>query len=254
MTFFSGTDTSELQDNTDKYPYYLSLIVNHKGQYCAKVAYIAKTTGYSLKSLFGEYKQPDVEYLCTVDCDIVFEVDESFKKRIDLLKSNRAKNSFEYYSGYGQIANNYSKKSTSLSDVYSEQLSLFKGSNKSKLKSNKGSGVDLSKYYNKEKLNSFVAKWITNDTTFDGTLREAVLEVFKTLGNDHDLLGEWFDLVIDNLNEFLLDELALIPSKKERAVLYSDIIDALDGFDYYDFIGFLLDELKKFNKPETLKL
>lgn len=40
-TFFSGTDMDELQDNTPNHNYYLSLIVNFSGEWCAKVAFVA---------------------------------------------------------------------------------------------------------------------------------------------------------------------------------------------------------------------
>lgn len=40
-TFFSGTDMSELHDNSPLHNYYLSLIVNFDGKYTAKIAYVA---------------------------------------------------------------------------------------------------------------------------------------------------------------------------------------------------------------------
>ena len=55
--FFSGTDMQELHDNTDKYNFYLSLIVNHKTQYCAKIA----TIGTSRFTLPGDDPDNPIE-------------------------------------------------------------------------------------------------------------------------------------------------------------------------------------------------
>jgi hypothetical protein len=254
--FFSGTDTQELQDNTDKYPYYLSLIVNHKGQYCAKVAYIAKTEGNIIKSLFGSYKRPDEEYLCTIDCMIEFEIDQHFKDRVVSLSDKRSKYSnslmsrgiddFNPITGY--------KKPETLADHYDNQLSMF-GRNTTFNKDKKESRVKnkhrLSKYYDSEKLESFISKWITMDSMFTGTLRDAVLEIFKEIGqnNPDGKLGYWLDLTLDSLSEMIFNELSLIPTQKEKTILYADIIDILEQYNYYDFIEVLVDELKK---PQNL--
>lgn len=42
-TFFSGTDSSELKDNCVNFNYYISLIVNFDGKYCAKIALPTKS-------------------------------------------------------------------------------------------------------------------------------------------------------------------------------------------------------------------
>lgn len=42
--YFSGVDTGELQDNVDKYNYYLSFVVNFNGNYAAKVAFLSICT------------------------------------------------------------------------------------------------------------------------------------------------------------------------------------------------------------------
>lgn len=43
--FFSMTDNEELTDNAPNYNYYLSLIVNNKKEYCARVAFIGEIEG-----------------------------------------------------------------------------------------------------------------------------------------------------------------------------------------------------------------
>lgn len=85
--FFSGVDMGCLQLNADKFPYYLSLIVNHKGQYCAKVAWIAKQEDTEIVSKWFKWKSESKEYLCTVDCEIEFETDTCIVDRINKIKA-----------------------------------------------------------------------------------------------------------------------------------------------------------------------
>lgn len=83
--YFSGTDTQELMDNSDKHNYYLSLIVNFSGNYVAKVAFISerKTTSYlqynddtGTVKKFQEVKTEKT--LVTIDMQIVLEYNNSF--------------------------------------------------------------------------------------------------------------------------------------------------------------------------------
>lgn len=56
-TFFSPTDTSELEDNAGHYNFYISLIVNFAHEYCAKIAFPSKTTvisEFSIKDILGK--------------------------------------------------------------------------------------------------------------------------------------------------------------------------------------------------------
>lgn len=47
--FFSATDNEELTDNAPNYNYYLSLIVNNKNEYCARIAFIGEIEGRTIK-------------------------------------------------------------------------------------------------------------------------------------------------------------------------------------------------------------
>jgi hypothetical protein len=87
--FFSGTDTQELEDNTKNYLFYLSLIVNYKGQYVAKIAHQVKETGKVIsrktklmKDNNGSWfefdfitKEEDLsnESVVSYDCNLLFE-------------------------------------------------------------------------------------------------------------------------------------------------------------------------------------
>lgn len=108
--FFSGTDTSELHDNSPNYNYYLSLIVNYKdiSAWCAKIAFCATetTTGSATKSvtyngeqvhLSNSEEQIEIEQtseiMYTINMEISksnqLNVDEEFVDRIDDLDVKR---------------------------------------------------------------------------------------------------------------------------------------------------------------------
>jgi len=131
--FFSGTDMSELHDNAQFYPYYLSLIVNHYGKYCAKIAIVGKedqsprklTCNASIGNLIwtlGETSEKDV--IITMDCNIVLEQEPAFIKRLEELKSVKTRS--------------YPQKRDSFMDDYNP----FKGSES---KEYKGTGMGFQK-------------------------------------------------------------------------------------------------------------
>ena len=74
--YFSGTDWSELEDNSPHHNFYLSLIVNNFMDFCAKVAFIAKPDELSAKDeKGGSYKikineTTSGDKLMTYDCTI----------------------------------------------------------------------------------------------------------------------------------------------------------------------------------------
>lgn len=87
--FFSGTDMQELHDNTDKYNFYLSLIVNHKSKYCAKIATIG-TTKFTIP---GDDPDNPIEsenshkVMLTYNADIRFDVSDYFEERYEEVRS-----------------------------------------------------------------------------------------------------------------------------------------------------------------------
>ena len=99
-TFFSGTDMSELNDNSEFHNYYLSLIVNNFMDMTAKVAFRGETKGYICKDENGkpwtlQLTEPR-SIMFTFDCDIkgeeLIEVEENFTQRVsDILKKSEVK-------------------------------------------------------------------------------------------------------------------------------------------------------------------
>jgi hypothetical protein len=70
-TFFSGTDTKELEDNAANYNYYVSLIVNFDGKYCCKIAIPGKRKMTSVIELIDTEGKPYTKSQEIMD-DIIF--------------------------------------------------------------------------------------------------------------------------------------------------------------------------------------
>lgn len=96
--FFSATDLSEVNENSEFHNYYLSLIVNNKGEKCAKIAFRAKVVedvnrvitfrgNDGVTQTRTSVEQVEKEYVYLIDCDIeeekTFDVDQDFINRTD---------------------------------------------------------------------------------------------------------------------------------------------------------------------------
>ena len=91
-TFFSGTDTSELNDNSEFHNYYLSVIVNNYFDVCARIAFrgVLSSNAYSCKNEDGEPYNVTIpaseEVMFYYECEIVrdqpnFLIDDTFMER-----------------------------------------------------------------------------------------------------------------------------------------------------------------------------
>lgn len=105
--FFSGTDQSELHDNAPNHNVYLSLIVNNKGDYDCRLAYIGEagtTTTVECLNVDGtpvtfSSSKAKKEVLVWHDCEVIEEVttepvSESYMERITTL--DKSKPTFNY--------------------------------------------------------------------------------------------------------------------------------------------------------------
>jgi len=85
--YFSGTDDQELRDNTEHHAYYLSLIVNFKGDYVARLCVMAKkelvgNSGIKYQNILGDdsvstysvKQEQDIVY--AIDLDVVYDKQE----------------------------------------------------------------------------------------------------------------------------------------------------------------------------------
>jgi hypothetical protein len=95
--YFSGTDTDELRNNAPNYNYYLSLIVNYKGEYCAKIAistekevtskFTFKDSDMKQRALSTTHKEQD---LMIIDFIVEFE-DDGIAEEAIKIKKDKAK-------------------------------------------------------------------------------------------------------------------------------------------------------------------
>lgn len=79
--FFSNTDTQELEDNAKLYNYYISLIVNFDGKYCAKIAFPGKQKFSSTTTLTDSDGRP-YEVVFSGENEVIFigDLDVEYKK------------------------------------------------------------------------------------------------------------------------------------------------------------------------------
>lgn len=107
-TFFSEEDWSELNDNTPLHNYYLSLIVNFKGGYTAKVAYMADVVNEFKFNNCDDNPVSNIYHkkvLMTITMDVVKEAevaDQDFMNRHKKIKEDKKK-STTYFRGDVQV-------------------------------------------------------------------------------------------------------------------------------------------------------
>lgn len=126
--FFSGTDMEELRDNAPNHKYYLSLIVNYRNKFVAKLCITGKQekTQIVTNSIFGKKitEIPEQNVIYYIDCDIElpqanFIVGDGFEERYKSLIPKPKAPVHYPASTQGKIGFTYPQpKNTSLRNVY----------------------------------------------------------------------------------------------------------------------------------------
>lgn len=112
QTFFSGTDNEEVNENSEFQNPYLSIIVNNKGDYSAKIAFrgqaISKSISYTYLDVDGSTRQKKVEreqeVVITYPCKCIDPIctDEMFIKQLkEICKSKPHSYKSGNNKGYG---------------------------------------------------------------------------------------------------------------------------------------------------------
>ncbi len=108
-TFFSGTDTTNLHESAEFFNYYLSLIVNHSEEYCAKVSMKGRTETESKSTKYfrnakgnlyykTETLQANEECIFVYNCDITIDRGSANDDNADqITKLKSTKTSYKYY-------------------------------------------------------------------------------------------------------------------------------------------------------------
>jgi len=212
--FFSSTDVQELHDNVHLYSYYLSLIVNFDGKWCAKIANLidVNSSSYTITEEDEDdvtVEIPSKKVMITFDLDIEFEQAEAYDDVVEL-----------------RIAEIQERKRKAEEEKKKKQ-SLFGNSNQTNIFNTSGYNTG---YYNHSSMNSYY-DWhnqYTNlhksdETDKKGGLTEddeiewfiSCLIYLDKYANEplHDALSDlkdhesdsYFDAYVDQLNDNALE-------------------------------------------------
>ena len=149
-TFFSGTDESELQDNTPNHKMYLSLIVNYQdgGNPIARLCYKGTERifiyDFFKNKLFNKKGKKFTDdlffeetYIYYIDLEIKFDISEKSIKRYQTLKNKVITPYYNTYNKqdrreekwYRKNGNGWSKEKNKVKNRYDSQLSIFENDN-----------------------------------------------------------------------------------------------------------------------------
>ena len=193
QAYFSGTDLQELRDNIDNHVYYLSLIVNFKGEYCAKICVkgsrtVKENSVLEYKGLLSDEstiqrhkqeREEDIVY--AVDMDIKISESTSGPSFIDeliKLKDRQKVQKTSYTNTYGRGA--YGNNTPSVHPDYkSSQLDIWGGNNLSSIghTENGFSGTE-------RETNTFIARLINVDPNFK--LESTIENEIKVMKKKYD--------------------------------------------------------------------
>lgn len=195
--YFSSTDIDELRENAGKYPYYLSLIVDTKLTYKAKIAFVAQkavssTTkltfsagaGKRLRNIFQREKKNET-MLVSFDLDVDFQNEDWFKDKIKALKGASSKN----YSSSG--SNNYNSR-------------LHTGESHRQMGFSQG-GLHSSKNAEETETKSISSM---ADREFGNKIREASVKLLEIPGKPLLATENWY-LIFNSLLAMCIDDVAI---------------------------------------------
>lgn len=234
-TFFSGTDTSTLQEMSPIYENYLSLIVNNKGDYTAAIGVNAvmssvikyKGLDYNEKDYTGADKNVVLRFDATIHKETTNYDNPEFIDSVEELKKNTAKQSYK-----NRVPTVY--QGSALVSGETHQLELFKGASKEvPFVVPSATGKET------EQMVEFICKlasqnyfYETNNTkSFEGNLLDALSKVPKNMPIQQ------YSMMIYEFIEPLLTYLEVI-TEEEQASLLIELINQLDPLkartEYYN--------------------
>ena len=236
--FFSGTDTQELHDNAGKYNYYLSLIVNHKSEFCAKIAiaaeYNIEKANYTFKGFDGveviETSGTKSDVLMLIDCDIEFEQDAFDVSKYEEVKAAKAakavKPTYDFSKTFSE-GYDYGYKSN-IPNKYA-QTKLFEEPK-----------VTETYQLSELEVRKFLTKWLTLDITNE-TILSDVLALTSKYKNTK--LTQFLNELDMNLEYFIYEIFPDLPYGKktdELLLMCVDILSRYSSFKVTNSINTLL--------------
>jgi hypothetical protein len=259
QTFFSGTDSSELENNAILYNYYISLIVNFDGKYCAKIAFPGKQQKYSKTILKDSEGLPyevelssENEVIFIGDLDVEYNKDEVIgdkwllDKIASLQEAKKAKSVpiLKSYptSGYKPYDNYYERMYGSQYEIFPESSSINKLAEYKSTLSNpnppKGSA--------KEFLSELIV--YSFDPLKDEEKADCIERDLKGLCEDEAYAEIAISFLDDNLDDVYLDVFGTtsdeedISNLNETVELIKQYDKELNGKFYYDNLILFLEE------------
>jgi hypothetical protein len=291
-TFFSGTDTGELHDNAGGHNYYLSLIVNHKSQFCAKIAMVAnRVTKAQVINTQEDYlkikgtdgtedrinliintntpeEEKSEQVLLLMDCEIEFEQDKFFQKRVQEVTTAPKRATFHQYSSpYVNVAgfktqwekDQEAKKAGKKDDetrypYLNSQRQLWPGDD-----NYYKNDIDytVTKPSNKVifdalELRSFLVKWLTDDFMNEERISDVLRDINNTTRGKKNVLDDFLDKLDRNIDKYYQYTFQAEPSNENIDQLCTQCVGILNQYkDQYNVTQDIIDLLDLYIEVET---
>jgi hypothetical protein len=242
--FFSGTDDQELHDNVHLYSYYLSLIVNFDGKWCAKIAKLIDVNSSSYTITEEDEKDvhvqiPAKKVMTTFDLDIEFETsiyNEIIEERIGEIKERKKKEEEE--------KKQFSFYPTSyMNNLYGDQKYTYGSVNMRYVLNDK---TTPSKYLNNYKLNDddeiewFISSLVYLDVDANEPLHNTLADL--SVHESDPMFSLYVDQLNDNAMGYAIDHFTTHGA-------YAGVCKTLEKLESYSGVG--VEKLK--DALETVK-
>lgn len=260
--FHSSTDMSDIHDNIQYYNFLLSVVINNKTEFDAKIASVGtiasppeviKLKGNEGKLVTLKTEKTEKEALFLYNCNVIIETDVELVKRIDFLSKYRldaekkVKEDFSAKSntfrGHGEFyGNNYFDNFTK---PKTKDKFVYNSFEKSNLKEENKTEINKS-------ISQFLVKLIYMDLQtplYD--IQQALMKVSKELDrageeaklmyshyvdtNLYDMMMnyfEWDDIYLEQENKILETMISLLNPYKGMSIAAEVLIDIFE--DYYE--------------------
>jgi hypothetical protein len=229
--YFSGVDDSELEDNTQNYNIYLSLIVGFNLKYVARVAFVTNIETTTKKIFkYKNVRDEDIEYpdektetkkiIAYFDCDVAIEhseLDQSFIERYQVIEEEKSKPVYVQqhaapYTGYGY---GYGKNHVN-HDKWAEKYGKKK-------EEPKPTGATISQ------LSRFCVKMITkNPANISGNINQALISTkYEYKGDYYDMLEVLDDCMESSVGTYTYKKMSIT----DKYTFMEDCIEMLKEGD-----------------------
>ena len=240
-TFFSTTDVEELVDNVHGHDFYLSLIVNMDGRYTARLAFLAETEPriIKFKNTSGGTATmtiPAEKCIYYSDVDIKVEVPTFLIDRFDaLLKAEAEKNKITQQGQQSFDPHQYGWEKLpqgGYRQIKTPQFNLFPDEiDEPIMPPSTFNSAEMT--FDKLQLKSFLLKWLTLDSTFEGNFADFKIQFAKEAKNPENL-SFYLDVLEEKLPEHLCG-MFLSPSIEDideatLSIFADAAIDVIDQF------------------------